>query len=536
MLNSMSGSVREASSEISSGSPLGGAAQPNPTAEAELLITVGILLALLMGALDEFVILTALPIILTQFQSPNSGTFIISAYVIATTAAIPIFSKLSDLWSRRNVFLTSLTVFIVGSVLAGLSQNLTELIIFRAIQGFGAGGFFPVGIAIIAVVFPPKTRARVIGALSGVFGIAVVAGPLIGSTIVQYTTWRWVFYVNIPTGLVGFAIILATLGPLRPEIARKFDAIGTALLVGWVASMMYPLYGIADSGWAWTDSRVIGLLGVGVALIVLFVIWELRAENPLVPVRLLENRVMWSGGGSTFFVGMVFFPVATFLSLVVGVALAPGSNSSETVRDILYFLVIPLVIGAALGGQLLTRLSYRSVALVGMVIGMSGMIGLTRLAATTPLWKFVFDVLPVGGIIVPLLPLGFGLGLTFPVFLLAAQNQVKRDDVGEAGGLIQFLQSLGGAVGLSVLASLQATRFAMLDPLPNPTCLTSSPQLPLCGSYLSSLLSSLVKSYDQVFDVMVVLLVVALIFALLLKGKLAKMSSASPAQKGAAET
>ena len=171
-----------------------------PKVKFELLIIVGILLALLMGALDNFVALTALPTILEQFHTPNSGTFVISAYVITSTAGIPLFAKLSDLWSRRNVFLGALIVFMVGSVFSGLSQNLTELIVFRAVQGLGSGGFFPVGIAIAAVVFPPKTRARVMGALSGVFGIAVVAGPLIGSAIVQYTSWRWCFYVNIPVG------------------------------------------------------------------------------------------------------------------------------------------------------------------------------------------------------------------------------------------------------------------------------------------------------------------------------------------------
>jgi len=196
----------------------------SPTVELELLVTIGILLALLMGALDNFVALTALPKILTDFGQPNtSGVFVISAYVIASTVAIPLFAKLSDLWSRRNVFLGGLTVFIVGSVLSGLSQNLTELIVFRAVQGFGSGGFFPVGIAIVAVVFPPETRARVIGGLSGVFGIAVVAGPLLGAAIVSYTTWRWVFYVNIPIGLAGFALIAFALGPLRPERIRKFD-------------------------------------------------------------------------------------------------------------------------------------------------------------------------------------------------------------------------------------------------------------------------------------------------------------------------
>jgi MFS family permease len=503
-----------------------------PNARFELLVTAGILLALLMGALDNFVALTALPTILLQFGQPTSGTFVISAYVIASTASIPIFAKLSDLWSRRNVFLGALAIFMAGSILSGLSQNLTELIVFRAIQGVGSGGFFPIGIAIVAVVFSPKTRARVIGGLSGVFGIAVVAGPLIGSAIVQYTSWRWVFYVNIPVGLAGFALIAATLGPLRPELVRKFDLPGAVLLVGWVAAIMFPLYQIVDSGWAWTDSRVMGLLGLGGALIIVFIVWELRAVNPLVPLRLLRARVMWAGGGATFFIGLVFFPVATFLSLVVGVVLAPGSDSAATVRDILYFLVIPLVIGAALGGQLLTRLSYRFVAAVGVVTGTIGMAVLTGLSTATPLWKFAFGVIPVGGVVLPLIPLGFGIGLTFPVFLLAAQNQVRTADVGEAGGLIQFLQSLGGAVGLSVLASFQATQFASLDPSPSAACLSGNPPVPLCANFLGSLQTSLISSYDQTFTVMLGLLGVAFLFVLFLEGRLPKSPSRKTAEAG----
>ena len=507
----------------------GGAEPPaGPSPRFEAVVTVGILLALLMGALDNFVALTALPTILGQFHEPNSGTFVISAYVIASTASISIFAKLSDLWSRRNVFLSALAVFMVGSVLSGLSQNLTELIVFRAIQGLGSGGFFPVGIAIAAVVFPPKTRARVIGGLSGVFGIAVVAGPLIGSTIVQYTSWRWVFYVNIPVGLAGFALIAATLGPLRPEVVRKFDLVGAGLLVGWVAAVMFPLYQIADAGWAWTDLRVIGLLGLGAALIAAFVVWEYRGENPLVPVRLFSHRVIAAGGGATFFVGLVFFPVATFLSLVVGVVLAPGAGSSDTVRDILYFLVLPLVVGAALGGQLLTRLPYRVVAASGTIIGMVGMAGLTQLSVSTPLWRFMFGFLPSGGLILPLIPMGFGIGLTFPVFLLAAQNQVRTEDVGEAGGLIQFLQSLGGAVGLSVLGSFQATRLAALDPAPAAGCASLQPPLPECAGYLASLERALVSSYDQTFFVMLGLLVVGFVFTAFLKGRLQKASGADP--------
>ncbi len=496
---------------------------PAPTRRFEILVVLGILLALLMGALDNFVALTALPTILNDFGQPNGGTFVISAYVIASTAAIPIFAKLSDLWSRRNVFLGGLAIFMIGSVLSGLSQNLTELILFRAVQGFGSGGFFPVGIAIVAVSFPPTTRARIIGALSGVFGIAVVAGPLLGSAIVDYTSWRWVFYVNIPIGLVGFAVIALVLGPLRPERVRRFDMVGAALLVAWVGSLMYPLYQIVDNIWTWSDLQVVGLLVAAAILVVVFVIWEYRADNPLVPVRLFTHRVIAAGGGATFFIGMVFFPVATFLSLVVGVVLTPASaDPANTVRDILYFLIVPLVIGAALGGQLLTRLPYRTVAVVGLIIGCVGMAGMTMLSVTTPLWTFYLGVIPVGGLVLALMPLGFGIGLTFPVFLLAAQNQVEKADVGEAGGLIQFLQSLGGAIGLSVLASFQQTRFAALDPSPSSACSSPTPPLPECANYLASLQSSLISSYDQTFAVMLGLLIVAFVFVLFLQGRLPK--------------
>ena len=344
-----------------------------------------------------------------------------------------------------------------------------------------------------------------------------------GSAILTYTTWRWVFYVNIPFGILGFILIAATLGPLRPSLVRKFDVVGAALLAGWVGAVMFPLYQIADNGWTWTDPRVLGLLGLGGVLIIAFVLWELRAKNPLVPLRLLVHRVMGAGGGSTFFIGMVFFPVATFLSLVVGVALVPaGSSSADTVRDILYFLVLPLVVGAALGGNLLTRLSYRTVAAAGLLIGIVGLAGLTQISASTPLWKFDFGFIPVGGIVLPLIPMGFGIGLTFPVFLLAAQNQVRTADVGEAGGLIQFLQSLGGAVGLSVLASYQLTQFTALDPAPSPACSAIPPPFPLCAVYLGKFKTSLISSYDQTFTVMLVLLIVAFVFVLFLVGRLPK--------------
>jgi EmrB/QacA subfamily drug resistance transporter len=503
----------------------------------ELLVVVGILLALLMGALDQFVVLTALHAIVTDFGQPNSGTTVVSTYIITSTVAIPIFGKLSDLWSRRNVFLGGLAIFIVGSALAGVSQSLPELIAFRAVQGFGSGGFFPVGIAIVAVSFPPAERARITGLLSGVFGIATVAGPLLGSAILSVTTWRWVFYVNLPVGILGAVLLLTSLGPLQPTVRRKFDTVGAALLVAWVGALEYALIQITDSVWTWTSPQVLALLTAAVIVAVAFCLWELRDRlEPLVPLRLFRQRVVAVSGSTTFLVGAVFFPLATLISLVVGSALTPpGANATDTVRDVLYALVLPLVVGAALGGQLLTRISYRTQTVVGLLISIVGMLFLRQISGSTPIWQFAFGFLPVGGVILPLIPLGFGVGLTFPVFVLAVQNEVAAKDFGEASGLVQFLQSLGGSIGLSVLGSYATTRFNQLDPSPSPICtIPASPPPTVCVPYLQGFVGATIQAYDSAFTIMLGLLVAAVVVALFYRGRFLRPPTAEKPEHGPA--
>lgn len=466
------------------------------------LVVLGILLALLMGALDNFVVLTALPAILLNLNGPSTGqSFIVSAYLISSTVAIPIFGKLSDLYDRKQVFIAGLLVFIGGSVLAGLSQSFSELVAFRAVQGFGSGAFFPVGIAIVAVIFPPETRARVTGLLSGVFGIATVAGPFLGSVIVDNTTWRWVFYVNIPVGLAGLVILLFALGPLRPTRVAKLDVVGAALLAGWVSALMFPLVEIAEGvGWSWTGAPTIALLTAAGILVVAFVLWELRAANPLVPLRLLGKRIVGACSTTTFLVGAVLFPLATFITLFVTyVTLGGMGDSADAVRDILYFLVIPLVIGAALGGILLAQYRYRPVVLLGLLISIVGMVFLIPVGPSTPLWTLWAGFLPIGGLALPLMPIGFGVGLTFPVFLLAVQNQVEEADVGSASGLVQFFQSLGGALGLTLLSSYEQV---------------------FVGSSAAPTVGELTSYYDAVFAIMLGLLVVAFLVALFITGRM----------------
>jgi MFS family permease len=485
-------------------------------------VVLGILLCLLMGALDNFVVLTALPNILRSLHGPTGGaTFVVSAYLITSTVAVPIFAKLSDLYDRKQVLIAGLLIFIGGSILSGISQTFNELLLFRAIQGFGSGDFFPVGLSIVAVIFPPETRARVTGLLSGVFGIATVAGPLIGAALASI--WRWVFYVNIPVGLAGLVLLLLALGPIRPEKKGTFDIPGAGLLVGWVGSLMFALIEVSEGGWAWTDDRVLGLLAAAALLFVAFVWWEvLRARDPLVPLRLFSHRIIAACGGGTFLVGLVVFPLATFLTVFITyVTLAGSGNAPDTVRDVLYFLVIPLVFGAALGGNLLTRFAYRPVVVAGLLLASVGYVFLTMVHASTPTWKFADGFLPVGGVVAPLIPIGFGVGLTFPVFLLAVQNQVPEAEVGAASGLVQFLQSLGGSIGLTLLSSFQQSRALALAPaLPAGGCSAPPPPSAACVAYGQALLNSAATSYTEVFTILLGFTLLGVVVSLFITGRM----------------
>jgi EmrB/QacA subfamily drug resistance transporter len=470
-----------------------------------ILVFVGVFLAVLMGAMDGLVVSTVLPRIATDLHQVNGVTFVVSAYLISSTISIPIFARLSDIASRRNVFLVGLATFIVGSALAGLSQNLDELIVFRGIQGFGGGGVFPVAIAMVAVLYPPETRARVTGLLTGAAGIAIVAGPLVGSYIVTITTWRWVFYINLPFGILAMLVLLVAVGPLRPATAGKFDVPGAALLTGWVAALMLALVQVADAGWAWTDPRILGLLAAAAILVALFLWWELRTPDPLVPLRILRQRVIAASSGVMLFTGIVFSSVLTFLSIFVGIVLLrDGPNATNVVRDIIYFLAIPLILGAGLSGQILNYVSYRNVVAPGLLLAGLAAFFLTDLTSTTQPWVLAYGFLPVGGIALPLIPIGFGLGLSLSGTTVAVQNEAPAAEVGAAIGLTRFFQSLGGALGISLLTVFLTWRDGAL----------SAGTTTAAGA-----LHALVTAYDEVFLALAVAILLAFLCSLALTGR-----------------
>ena len=478
----------------------------------EFFILASVFLAILMGAMDSLVVATVLPDIASDLNQVDGVTFVVSAYLISSTISIPIFARLSDITSRRNVFVAGLSIFIVGSALAGLSQNLTELIVFRGMQGFGGGGIFPVAIAMITVMFPPQTRSRITGFLSGAAGLAIVLGPLVGSWIVSVTTWRWVFYINLPFGILAVFVLLATVGPLRPARPGRFDSPGAVLLSGWVGALMLALVQVSDAGWAWSDPRIVGLLIAAVVLFAAFLGWELRTSEPLVPLRLLRRRVIAASSGAMLFTGVVFSALITFLSVFVGIVLLhSGPNAAGDVRDIIYFLAVPLILGAALSGQILTRVSYRNVVAPGLLV--AGLVGflLTNLTSSVPLWLLAFGFLPVGGIVLPLIPMGFGLGLGLSATTIAVQNEAPTAEVGAAIGLTRFFQSLGGALGISLLTVFQTWRYQ---------------QLAAGVTTPGGLTDAIVTTYDEIFLILTLCILIAFVFSLFLKGRVPTGTSA----------
>ena len=508
-----------------------GDAPPPLTRRQAALILAGIFLGILMGALDNLVVVTTLPQIVADLHGVNAVAFVVSAYLIASTVSTPIFGKLSDHYSRRDFFLLGLVIFIVGSALAGAAQTLPELIAFRAIQGFGSGAFFPIGIAIIAVRFSPETRARLTGAFSSIFGIATIVGPFLGSYIVDHTTWRWVFYVNLPVGFAAIAIIRAALGPMKPARPKAFDTVGATLLSGWVAALMLALVENSDSGWAWTDPRIIALLVAAAVLFVTFVVVELRSPEPVVPLRFFAKRVVAASSAVAFFRGGILIGVSTFVPIVVSFALG---GSADVVRDVLWWLVIPMILGSALGGQLLTRVPYRYLMGVGMALVVIGTLLLTRFSVSTPTWLLRDGFLPVGGLALDLMPLGFGIGMTFAATALSVQYAVPPKDIGAASSLIQFLQNLGGAMVLSLLSEYAQSRYAALSP-PAPLGVVcpvppapGSAIAPACYPYYSGLASALASGYAEAFVGLLVIAVLTFIASLFVTGRLPRSRPGTP--------
>jgi len=410
-------------------------------------IFAALMLGMFLAALDQTIVSTALPTIVGELGGLNHLSWVVTSYLLATTASTPLYGKLGDMLGRKPVFLFAVIVFLVGSVLSGLSQSMGELIAFRAVQGLGAGGLMVGAQAIIADVVPPRDRGRYMGVIGSVFAVASVAGPLLGGFFVEAISWRWVFYVNVPIGIVAVLIIVFKLHLHVPHQRHKVDYIGAALLTAGVCALiLVTTWG--GNEYAWGSSTIIGLAVAGVVLLTGFVFWELRAPEPIIPMGLFRLSVFSVASSLGFFIGLAMFGaiifIPLFLQLVYGVS--PTSSGLRMLP-----LMAGLLVAAILSGRAISRIGrYKPFPIAGTLITAIGLFLLSLLDVDTPPWLASVYMLVVG----------VGIGLTMQVLVLAVQNCAPPKDIGVATSAATFFRSMGGSLGVALFGAIFASRLA----------------------------------------------------------------------------
>jgi EmrB/QacA subfamily drug resistance transporter len=412
-----------------------------------IIILFGVMAGMLLFALDQGIVGTALPRIVSELGGLDQLSWVVTAYLLTSTASMPLWGKLSDLYGRRRIFQFAIGIFLVGSALCGLSQDMLQLIVFRAIQGVGGGGLFAVAFSIIGDVIPPRERGRYQGYFGAVFGVASVAGPLLGGWLTDGPGWRWIFYVNLP---VGLAALVVTSMVLRMPVVRrehKIDWAGAALIVAAVSCLLLYLdWGGKEYGW--TAPGSLALLATAALLTVAFVVIERRAVEPIIPMRLFRNPVYAVGNAYGFLAGVAMFGGFVFLP----VYLQAVKGFSPTASGL---SLLPAIIGifstSITSGQLITRTGrYKIFPIIGSVVLVVALLLLSRLGVDTPFWQVVIAEYLFGA----------GLGFTMQTIVTAVQNAVEFRDLGAATSSVTFFRQMGASIGVAIFGAALSSRLA----------------------------------------------------------------------------
>jgi EmrB/QacA subfamily drug resistance transporter len=406
-----------------------------------------LMLGMLLAALDQTIVATSLPTIVGDLGGLNQLSWVVTSYLLASTVSTPLYGKLGDLYGRKSLFQLAIVIFIVGSMLSGLAQNMLELIAFRAIQGIGAGGLMVGAQAIIGDVVPPRERGKYQGFMGGVFALASVAGPVLGGFLTDDVSWRWIFYINVPIAAIALFVTATVLKTHTRRISHSIDWLGAFFLAAG-ASALILMTTLGGTTYAWGSWQTIGLALLGVVMLAGFIVVERQVAEPILPFRLFRIQVFNVASGVGFVIGFAMFGAITFLPVFL--QLVDGASATSSGLNILP-LMAGLLVASITSGQFISRRGrYKIFPVVGTALSAIGVFLLSTIDPQTPrLFLSLYMVV-----------LGLGLGCVMQVLVIAVQNAVEQRDLGVGTSSATFLRSMGASFGVAIFGAIFSNQLA----------------------------------------------------------------------------
>ncbi len=411
-----------------------------------LLVLTSVILGMLLASIDQTIVGTAMPRIIADLNGLDHYAWVATSYLLASTVAVPIWGKLSDIYGRKLFFIGGMVLFLVGSALSGTSQSMTQLIIFRAIQGLGGGAMMPIAMALIGDLFPPAERGKWQGVLMAVFGLSSIIGPTAGGWITDNWGWRWTFYVNMPVGAVALVVALLVLPAAGARRKHQIDYWGSAALIAGAVPLLLA-FSWAGTQYAWGSTQVIGLLALAVVMLAAFVMIEMRAPEPIITPALFKNRTFSISVLATFLTAAGMFGAIIYLPLFVQGVLGNSATSSGAVTTP---MMIGFIVSSIAGGQILSRTGrYKFLAVGGFAVAAVGLFLLSRMGVTTS-----------NGIVVRnMIIMGLGIGVSMSLFTIIVQNAFPFSYLGQVTASLTFFRSMGSTIGIAVFGSIMTNQF-----------------------------------------------------------------------------